>query len=216
MKTENEVGPVALDQNIDVSGRLYGVICSALNHCLGQAEWAQARLKPYAGRAFEIRMPPVLMKLVITSAGFFALANDPIEYDVRVTLPGHVFWALPLEGKAGLMRELHIEGRADMADTLGFVFRHLEWDLEEDLSHFFGDVLSHRVYRGLQGFMAFHQSIARRARDNVLEYLVEESPLLVSTSSGEWFKRNLLSLQENLSRLEERVNKAEVRPKRAS
>jgi ubiquinone biosynthesis protein UbiJ len=43
------------------------------------------------------------------------------------------------------MAKAHISGSADLADALAFVFRHLRWDIEEDLSGFVGDIAAHRL-----------------------------------------------------------------------
>ena len=98
---------------------------AALNHLLAREAWATDRLRPFAGRAVRLRVPPLPdLDLVVAGTGLLARATPPAEPDLTVTLkPG----ALPalLARDDRLMREVEVAGDTDLATALQFVFRNL-------------------------------------------------------------------------------------------
>jgi len=106
----------------------------ALNHLLGAEAWARDKLKPYAGQCVEFRNPPLpVLRLVILDSGLLANAAEDAQPNLVVTIgPGAL--AAFARGDDALMREIGIEGNADLASTVQYLFRHLRWDVEEDLS----------------------------------------------------------------------------------
>ena len=48
-------------------------------------------------------------------------------------------------GEEHAMRAVDVQGNARLAAEVLVLVRHLRWDLEEDLSRLFGDVVAHRL-----------------------------------------------------------------------
>ena len=137
----------------------------ALNHLLGAEESARDKLKPYAGQCVEFRSSPLpALRLQILDTGLLANAAQDATSNLVVTIGSGALPAL-LQGEEALMREIKIEGNADLASTVQYLFRHLRWDMEEDLSKVFGDVVAHRLVEQGSRLAAWNrEAVARSMR----------------------------------------------------
>ncbi len=177
----------------------------ALNHLLEAEASARDKLKPYAGQCVEFRNPPLpVLRLVILDTGLLAAAAQDVVSNLVVTIgPG----ALPafVRGEDALMREIAIEGNADLASTVQYLFRHLRWDLEEDLSRVFGDVLAHRMVEQGRRFAAWNREAAEKLAQNLAEYWIEEQPLLARPADVRQFLAGVDQLRDDVARIEKRI-----------
>ena len=105
-----------------------------------------------------------------------------------------------------MMREIGIEGNADLAATVQYLFRHLRWDLEEDLSRIFGDALAHRIAEGGRRFADWNREAAGKLAQNLTEYWIEEQPLLARPADVRQFLASVDQLRDDLARLEKRID----------
>jgi ubiquinone biosynthesis accessory factor UbiJ len=178
-----------------------------LNHLLGQAAWARAKLEPFAGRQACFIMPPWQLAFVVTGEGLFqTAARHEAEPDVTVTLPGNSP-LLAFQGIDRLMATAHVTGNAEFATELSFVLRNLRWDAEEDLSRFVGDIAAHRMVRTAASFVAWQKRSVESLAQNIAEYLSEEAHLLTPA-------RELAELRSNREELDRRIAALEARVKR--
>ena len=182
---------------------------AGLNHLLSQQPLAAERLRPFAGRGFEIRCAPLpVLRLTILENGMLERLPDGAASALVVKLkPG----ALPLllARDEGARSQIEIEGPADLAGAVDALFRDLGWDFEEDLSKVFGDVVAHRLASGGKALAAWQCEALLRLAENFAEYWVEEQPLLLRPDDAERFRRDSRSLQEEVARLERRIERLE-------
>lgn len=181
------------------------VLIASLNHLLQGNHWARQRLAPYAGRQALIGMPPFQIGFVVTSAGNVDWVADP-QSDVTITLPADSPFRL-LDGFERLMGGARVEGNAEFATELSFVFRHLRWDAEEDLAQIFGDVAAQRIINTAHGFLAWQKQAAANVLKNLGEYLAFENHTLITQAEFEAFSNGISQLETSLSRLELRADK---------
>src|SRR5690349_148158 len=151
---------------------------AALNHVLAQNPWACARLAPFAGCAVALRCPPFPeLRLRILDSGRVAPAgadgggNESVDESAALTAtlaPA----ALPLLAARDerALRQVAIEGSAELAETVRSLFVNLSWDAEEDLSKLLGDALAHRVAQGGEAFLRWQREAATRLGENLAEY----------------------------------------------
>jgi len=178
----------------------------ALNHLLGAEAWARDKLKPYAGQCVEFRNPPLpVLRLVILDSGLLANAAEDAQPNLVVTIgPGAL--AAFARGEDALMREIGIEGNADLASTVQYLFRHLRWDVEEDLSRIFGDAIAHRMVEQGRRFAAWNKEATGKLAQNLAEYWIEEQPLLARPADVRQFLAGVDQLRDDLARLEKRID----------
>ena len=177
----------------------------ALNHLLGAEAWARDKLKPYAGQCVEFRASPLpALRLEILDSGLLGHAAQDAVPNLVVTIGSGALPAL-VRGEDALMREIGIEGSADLAGAVQYLFRHLRWDFEEDLSRVFGDALAHRMVEQGRRFAAWNREAAEKLAQNLAEYWIEEQPLLARPADVRQFLSDVGQLRDDLARLEKRI-----------
>lgn len=179
------------------------VFLAALNHLLGGANWARERLKPYAGKRARLEMSPFSFGFEISAEGYVQQSNDPSMPDVTVRLPAATPFLLP-QGLDRIMAEAQVEGNAEFATELSFVFRNLHWDAEEDLSRLVGDIAARRLVQGATGFLAWQKQAVTNLGENIAEYLAYENHLLVPSAEFSAWRSDIGRLADDLFRLETR------------
>lgn len=180
---------------------------AGLNHLLAQQPWAAERLKAFAGQCVEFRCPPFpSLRLAILDTGLVGQARADTASALVVKLDSA---ALPLviAHDENALKEVEIEGSAELASTVQYLSRHLVWDLEEDLSRFFGDIVAHRLVSGGRALAAWQRDAATRLAENLVEYWTEEQPLLARPADVEKFCREVDALREETERLEKRIER---------
>ncbi|HWU84358.1 MAG TPA: hypothetical protein VN028_03375 [Rhodocyclaceae bacterium] len=179
-------------------------IVAALNHVLIRSPWAQEKLTPFAGREAVFAMPPFRLQLLVSADGLFAVGKG--TPDVEIALPADTPLTA-LQGTDKVMRNARINGSVEFADTLGFVLRHLSWDVEEDLSRVVGDIAAHRIAESLRALTAWQKQAARNLAENAVEYLRDETGVLPSPQEIAAFSGEVDRLRDDLARLEKRLQR---------
>lgn len=182
---------------------LEGLILGALNHLLGQADWARRQLSGFTGRRARFEMPPWRLAFRIGERGRLELADDQ-EVDVTVVLPADTP-LVALRGMDRAMAAAHVTGNAEFATALSFVLKNLRWDAEEDLSKLVGDIAAHRLVGVSSRLTSWQQRAARDFAENVAEYLGEEADLLVRARDLTTFRAELAEFNCRIELLEARV-----------
>jgi ubiquinone biosynthesis protein UbiJ len=175
---------------------------AALNHLLSQADWARAKLTPFAGRRARLAMPPFQLDFAIRDDGYVEATAEAA--DVTMTLPADAPLRA-LQGTEQVIAAARVEGNAHLATELSFVLRNLRWDAEEDLSRAVGDIAAHRLVQGARAFGAWQKNAARNLAENAAEYLAEEVPALLRAQDLAGHAADLAELRDKLSQLEKRV-----------
>jgi ubiquinone biosynthesis protein UbiJ len=185
-------------------------VVAFLNHLLESAPWARERLAPFAGRTTRVVLAPLPdLRFVVVEHGRLATSDAPEAHLVVTLQPS----ALPLLVRRddAVLREIDFSGDAELAAALQFLFRHLEWDVEEDLSRAVGDVVAHRVVSSGRALFAWQQDAAERAGRNVAEYLTEEAGILAPPVEIARFARDVDELRDAVERLDKRLERLERR-----
>jgi ubiquinone biosynthesis protein UbiJ len=180
----------------------------ALNHLLRDASWARDRLARHAGKAARIVAPPLRMDFVINADGTLSEAAVA-ETDVAITLPAHAPLLVLGRGRDALMREAHVTGSVELADSLGFVLRNLRWDVEEDLSRLVGDIGAHRIVGTARRLVAWQSHLAQSMLGNLAEYFRDERPTIAARGPVGEFNDTVDRLRDDLARLEARLSRLE-------
>lgn len=186
---------------------------AAVNHLLGQAAWAREKLRAFAGQCVRVEWsPPVLaaasLVFEITPDGLLATpgAGADSVAAVSIVLPAGAP-LLVLQGQEALLRATRISGSAEFAETLGYVLRHLRWDVEEDLARVVGDIAAHRLVGGATAFAAWQRDKLTALAENLGEYLTEERPAIVRRPASADFAATVTATQADVERLEQRLRR---------
>ncbi len=186
-------------------GLLDNGAATALNQLLRREAWAREKLAPFAGEVVELRFAPFPpLRLAIAAGGHASGAEADAPPTLSITAKPGLFAALP-KGEEHLMRAVEISGNARLASEILALLRYLRWDVEEDLSRIFGDVLAHRMVSTARDFASWQAEAGRRLAENVMEYAVEERRMVISRSEFEEFAAGVSRLRDDLARLEQRI-----------
>jgi ubiquinone biosynthesis protein UbiJ len=183
-------------------------VAAFLNHLLESAPWARERLAPFAGWTWRVELAPLPdLSFVVRESGMLE-TSDAAEANLVVTLTPAAIPALARRDET-VLREMTFAGDVELAAALQYLFRHLEWDIEEDLSRVVGDVAAHRIAGGARDFVAWQKEAALRLGQNFAEYLTEEADILAPPAEVSGFVRAVDELRDAVDRLEKRIERLE-------
>lgn len=182
------------------------LVLSGLNHLLQGETWARERLRHHAGAQVAIEAGPFSLKLGIDEHGRLGAGEHSRAAEVTITLPADTPVRFLLD-RDNLFSAVKIAGSVDIAESLAFVFRHLNWDVEADLASVLGDIPARRLARFGKQFGLRLQAGSRRLAENVVEYATEDSSLLAAKRDVESFALGVARLRDDLARLEKRVGR---------
>jgi ubiquinone biosynthesis protein UbiJ len=111
------------------------------------------------------------------------------------------------QGEDHLMRAVQIEGDPRLANEVLFLFRHLRWDVEEDLARVLGDAAAHRVASTARQFVSWQKEALLARRRNLMDYALEERQLIAHRVSFEEHRSTVAQLRDALERLEKRLDR---------
>lgn len=180
---------------------------ATVNHLLAGSPWAIERLLPFSGKTFRIDATPIVLDAAVGRDGLIEVSVAPP--DVTLSLPFSELPAVATRGVGGLMSHVHVAGNVEFAEALGFVFRNLSWDVEEDLSRLLGDIPAHRLVGVARALHANGLRGLEGLAGNLGEYLTEEGRLVASQGELEGFYREVAELRDAVARLGKRVERLE-------
>jgi ubiquinone biosynthesis protein UbiJ len=187
-----------------------------LNHLLASEDWARCKLVAFAGKAARLQLGSGVVLLVrITEEGLLESADADTPPTVSITLPADAP-VRALTDSASLLSAATISGSADLAETLGFLYRNLRWDIEEDLSQVLGDVVARRAVQLMGRLARWQVSGARNLALSVAEYLTEEETAIARRRDIERFCAEVDALRDDLARCEKRLERVKLDQEEAS
>lgn len=185
-------------------------LARVVNHLFARAPWARERLMPYAGSTLRCRVAPLEVAFRIEPDGFLSANRSEdadLPADVTITIPLAQLPGALLGDADRLMTAVNLQGNAELADSIGFVFRNLEWDAEEDLSRVLGDIPARRLSETARALRRAHERALTSLGGNLGEYFAEEQRLLATHGALDAFGDELRMLRDDLARLEKRVER---------
>ena len=192
------------------------IAAQPLNHLLRQNSWANDRLKPYAGKVLQLCYPLVKLEFVIADTG--ELNTAPPGVEPHAVLNFSLFQA----ARAGLLdksvlKQIQTSGEPELLSEVIYVLENLNWDVEEDLSKFVGDIAAHRLVGGAKNALETGKQSVENIVRTVAEYWTEEKPLLAKANRVRQLSAEIDAVREGVSKLEQRFEKiALLRSKRTT
>ncbi len=177
---------------------------ASINHLLRGASWACEALVPHAGKTARVEVLPLTVSLTVLENGEVAAAAAGAMPSVTLRLtPGLLLRLAARDDNA--WREVEVTGDTDFATAINHLVRHLRWDVEEDLSRFFGDVAAHRMAESGRSLRRWGEQTAQHVGRSLAGYWTEEDPLIASSHEVAEFNRAIDLLRDDVARLEKRI-----------
>ncbi len=179
-------------------------VAAAINHLLKSASWARERLKPCAGKIARFDLAPFTVTLEIRDSGELADAPASSTPDATFTLsPGVALRMLAADPDA--WQRVEASGDTALTREILYVAQNLRWDVEEDLSRVFGDIVAHRMTRAAHDLKRWQHETTDSFARSAAAYWTEERPLIATRQSVERFVRDVDTLRDDVARAEKRI-----------
>ena len=185
-----------------------GTVAAFLNHLLRGNPWALERLSRFSGKTVQFDIAPFRFALSIGSNGEVMPAIPDAIPEATITA------TFPLLMRIVAMRErdfslADLAGDTALQEEIIYLARHLAWDVEEDLSHLFGDPVAHRLTGTGKKLLGWPGAALMGIAGSLAEYWIEERPLLARAEDVRRFLREVVLLNVEVESLEKRIEKLE-------
>lgn len=177
-----------------------------LNHLLRANGWARESLKPYAGKTVCVRCLPFSASLRIIDSGEVTPASAGSTPNATLTVTPALLLRMATRDDTA-WRGITVEGDTALAGAVNHLWRHLRWDVEEDLSRVFGDVVAHRMTGSAQAMARWATISGENLMRSFTEYWTEERPAVAAANDLAGFAAGVDRLRDDLARLEKRISK---------
>lgn len=178
---------------------------AAFNHVLAQNAWAQEKLAPFAGKLFQLRLPPAVLNFSLDASGRTRQATGGTPDATLIATPSGFLRYLAVEPRDPTL--IAIEGDAEFGATLREILSQLTWEAEEDLSRLFGDVLAHRIAGFSKNWFTWREQSLKRFALGASEYFTEEQPLLAKPRQVAQFSQEVAAVEVAVNNLDKRIQK---------
>ena len=108
-----------------------------INHLLNQNDWMQTRLRPYSSMIIELEIDTFSLKFKVNNEGQLSISDPEARSDAYIHM---TIKSLIQKKKKKKKNGITVKGDLDLANEFSMVIEGLEWDIEEDLSRFIGDI----------------------------------------------------------------------------
>ena len=178
-----------------------------LQHLTKQNDWSRQHLISFANKIVQFDFVLVKANLQILDDGSLGIAADNvIKPDATIHLPPSLALRL-MAGDESAKSHIKIDGNTQLAAEFSKVLQNMRWDIEDDLSHFTGDIAAYKM--GELSKKAFsemrRQSI--NTAEMLSEFLQEEKPMLAKKRHVEQFNADVDTLKNDVARFEKRLQK---------
>jgi ubiquinone biosynthesis protein UbiJ len=193
-----------------------------VNHVLGQNPWAREALRSHAGRTVRFVAQPLVFHATITPEGLVGAnpggigpengshqgVSGQMAADISLSLPLSSLPQFALD-PAGAVRNVRIEGDAELAQLLGRLVREVRWDAEDDLARWVGDIAARELVLGAKAFHSYALDASQRLTETLTGFLLDEDPTLVRREALHAWAAEVARLRDDCARLEKRLENFE-------
>ena len=181
-----------------------------LQHLTNQNNWSRPHLQPFAAKVIQLDFTLIKVNLLILEDGSLAIAGDSYNKgatpDASIYVPPSLALRL-LAGDEAAKTQIKIEGDAHLATEFSKVLQNMRWDVEEDLSHFVGDIAASKIGAASTAAYVTAKKQSINAAEMLSEYWQEEKPILAKKRHAESFNAEVDTLRSDVARFEKRLNK---------
>jgi len=199
---------------MDPLEKLLRPLAALLNRQIKANTPARALCADLEERVFAVRVRDTsLAMFVVIDAGEIHLASDYGD-DPDVVVTGSLLALARLAGSgssaASNAGAIDMTGDAGVAQKFQTLLRYGRPDIEEELSALVGDVIAHAVGEMARSATGWGREAAATMRQNVGEYLAEESRSVPSRYEVNSFRTDVEVLRDDVARLEARLDRLDT------
>ena len=175
-----------------------------LDHLLSQNDWMQTKLIDHKDKVVVIEISGLELILKIDEKGLLHSLYESEEFDCVIKLTVNDFINQLINKKNG---NISIKGDLELANQVSQVLKKIEWDVEEDLSKYIGDIPATQATKVLKKIVTNSQKNISNITGALLEYWQEENKILTKKRHVEIFNSEVDKIVEDTERLEAKIKK---------
>ena len=175
-----------------------------LDHLLSQNDWMQTKLIDHKNKVVVIEISSIKLILKIDEKGLLHSLNETKEFDCIIKLTVNDFINQLINKNNG---NISIKGDLELANQVSQVLKRIEWDVEEDLSKYIGDIPATQATKVLKKIVTNSQKNISNISGALLEYWQEENKILTKKRDVEIFNSEVDKIVEDTERLEAKIKK---------
>jgi ubiquinone biosynthesis protein UbiJ len=196
---------------VTTASTLAATLESALDLYLKQESSALIRCSKLAGKCVAIALSGIGVTLYFLPDSDGVQVLSQYEGDVDTLLTGSPlgFARLGLDSREDALFQgaVQIEGDTGIGQQFQDIFVGGDWDWEEQLSHFTGDIIAHQAGKLVRHTHRFLKDSSNTLADNSSEYLQEEAQVLPTRVEINYFLEDVDKLRADVDRLNARVDR---------
>lgn len=173
------------------------------NHLLSQNDWMQSDLINHKNKIVIIEISGFKTIFKVKGDGQVEMINDSKDYDCKIKLTVNDLIGQLVNNKNG---KISIEGDIELANKISQVLRKIEWDLEEDLAKYIGDIPAIQTTKALKKIKNTTKENIKTLTSSLIEYWQEENKILAKARDVEMFNKKIDTIVEDTERVEARIN----------
>ena len=173
-----------------------------LDHLLSQNDWMQSKLVEHKNKIIIIKISDLKLILKVDENGLLHSLNEAEKFDCIIKLTVNSFISQLINNNNS---NISIEGDLELANQVAQVLKKIEWDIEEDLSKYIGDIPAIKTTKILKKVVTKGQKNIGNITGALLEYWQEENKILTKKRNVEIFNSEVDKIVEDTERLEARI-----------
>ena len=177
-----------------------------LQHLTSQNQWSKPYLTPFAGKVIQFNFVLAKANLLILEDGTLAIGGETSSPEASIHLPPSLALRIVAGDEAAKM-QIKVDGDTHLATEFSKVLQHMHWHIEEDLSHFVGDIAANKIGSSTKKILSSAKQQTIDAAEMLSEYWQEEKNILAKKRHVEQFNANVDALVSDVARFEKRLQK---------
>ena len=174
-----------------------------VNHLLSQNDWMQSKLFVHKNKTITISISDFETHFEIENNGQLKTSNKKKKVDCIIKLTINDFINQIINNKQG---KISIEGDLELAKEVSEILKQIEWDIEEDLSKYIGDIPAIHTTRLIKKFLQTSKNNLNSLTGSIFEYWEEENKILAKKNHVSNFNSEVDQIVEDVDRLEAKIN----------
>ncbi len=181
------------------------IAVTPINHILRGESWVCKRLQSHSGKTICVQIPPLFeMNMIIQTNGELQDTIKQEKIDATFCLLPSILPGL-LAHDENAYTQIKISGDADFANELIKISKNINLNIEQDLSKIVGDIPAHRIAQAGEKVIQWHTNNINNLSQALVEYWMEEQPMLTKSTYINRFVNEVKTLQNNTDQLDQRI-----------
>ena len=174
-----------------------------VNHLLSQNDWMQSDLINHKNKIVVIEISGFKIIFKVKGNGQLEVIDDSKGCDCTIKLTINDFISQLVNNNNG---KISIEGDLELANKISQVLKKIEWDLEEDLAKYIGDIAAIQTTKVLKKIKNTSKKNIKTLVGSLIEYWQEENMILAKVRDVEIFNKKIDTIVEDTERAEAKIN----------